>query len=69
MPEKLLRSRANVFDDLAEQEGRDVASAMYWNSRAATVWMSELLVGTSLPDFLETHLLKDRNYLSRTQDR
>jgi len=37
VPEKLLRSRANVLDDLAEQEGGEVASAMHWNSRATTI--------------------------------
>ena len=30
VPEKVLRSRANVFDDLAEQEGGDIASAVHW---------------------------------------
>jgi hypothetical protein len=68
VPEKLLRSRANVSDDLAEQEGGEVASAMHWNSRATTVWVPELLVGPSLANFFETHPLKDRDHLSRTQD-
>jgi hypothetical protein len=68
VPEKLIRSGSNVFDDLAEQERRDVAAAVGRNSRTPTVWMSELLVGTSLPDLLETHLLEDRDDLSRTQD-
>ncbi len=66
VPEELLWSRANVFDDLAEQEGGDVASAMHWNGRAATVWVPELLVGSSLSDLFETHLRKNRDHLPRS---
>jgi hypothetical protein len=66
--EKLLRSRSNVLDDLAEQEGGDIASAMYRNSGPATVWVVELPVGTSLPYLFEPHSLEYRDNLSRSED-
>jgi hypothetical protein len=68
VPEKLLRCRTYVLDDLAEQEGGDIASAMDRNGRAPSVWMSNLLVGASLSDFLEPHLHQDLDHRSRTQD-
>ena len=68
MPEKLLRSGSDVLDDLAEQEGGYVASAMYGHGRAPTVRMSELRVGASLPDFFESQLLENRDHLPRAQN-
>jgi hypothetical protein len=44
VPEKVFRSRANVFDDLAEQEGGDIASAVHRNGRPSTVRVPKLLV-------------------------
>ena len=68
VPEKLLRGHARVFDDLAEQEGGDVASAMYRNGRATTIWVPKLLVGTSLPYLFESHPLEYRDHLSGGED-
>jgi hypothetical protein len=44
VPEKVFRSRANVLDDLAEQEGGDIASAVHRNGRPSTVRVPKLLV-------------------------
>ena len=64
IPEKLLRGRSNVLDDLEEQEGSDIASAVYRNGRATAVRVSELLVRTSLSDLLETHVPENRDDLA-----
>jgi hypothetical protein len=68
VPKKLVWSHTCVFDNLAEQEGGDVASAMNRHSRPATIRMLELFVGASLPDFFEPHSLQDRDHCSRTQN-
>jgi len=69
VPEELLWRYSDVLDDLAEQEGGDVASAMHWDRRATAVRMFELLVGTSLPDLLETQLPENRDHFAGAQDR
>jgi len=66
--EKLLRGHVRVFDDQAEQKRGDVASAMYRNSRAATVWVPKLFVGSSLPQLFESHPLEYRDDLSGGED-
>jgi len=69
VPEEFLWIHTRVFDDLAEQEGGDVASAMDGNGSFAAVRMPKLLVGTALPHSCESHPLKDRDHLSRSQAR
>jgi len=44
VPEKLIRGRADVFDDLTEQQRRDVSTTVDRNRRSTTVGMAELLV-------------------------
>jgi hypothetical protein len=51
--QKLFWGDADVLDDLAKQERRDVTSAVDRNCRVATVRMAELLVGAALPDLNE----------------
>lgn len=67
--EKLLGGQSNVFDDPAEKNRRDVTTAVDWNSSLAAVWMTELLVGTPLPDLLEAEGVEDRDYLPGLQNR
>jgi len=68
VPEKVLRSQANVFDDLAKQEGGDVASAVHRNGSSPTVRVPKLLMRSSLPHLFEAHPLQYRDHLSRTED-
>lgn len=69
VPKKLFRCRANVFDDLAEKEGGDIASAVHGDGRPATVWVPQLLMRSSLSYFFESHPLQYRDHLSRAEDR
>ena len=55
VPEKFLRRRANVSDDLAEQKGGDIASAVHGYGRPSTVWVPKLLVRPSLSNLFEPH--------------
>ncbi len=68
MPEKLLRRRANVLDNLAEQEGGDIASAVHGYSRPSAIQVPKLLVRPSLPYLFEPHPLEYRDHFSRTED-
>lgn len=69
VPEKLLRGHVRVLDDLAEQEGGDVAAAMHRNGCSPTVWVAKLFVRTPLPYFFESHPLEYRDHISRRQHR
>lgn len=66
LPEELLRSKADVLDDLPEESWRDVSAAMEWDSGLAAVGMSELFVGPTLADFIEAKGSEDCHYVSRS---
>lgn len=48
------RSDARWRVDLTQQDWRDVASAVIWDGRSATVGMAELLVRAALAGFFES---------------
>jgi len=57
MPQKILGCKSNIFDDLPQQKWRDIAIAVKWNTRAASVLMSELFMRSALTNFNESQLL------------
>jgi hypothetical protein len=50
----IIDRQVDVLGDLAEQYRGDVSASVERHGCAASIRMAELLVGASLPDFLET---------------
>jgi len=67
--EKLFHRRSDVADNLAKEKRRDVTSAVKRHGRAATINVTKLHVGPSLPDLLEAHAVQDHYDLARAEDR
>jgi hypothetical protein len=55
--QELFDRHVDIGSDLAQERRRNIAPLVKRNSRAATIWMAELLMGTPLPNFLESVLL------------
>jgi hypothetical protein len=55
--QELFDCQVDIGSDLAQERRRDIAPLVKRNGRAATIWMAELLMRTSLPNFLESVLL------------
>ncbi len=64
MSEELLNGESNVFGDLPEQNRRDVATFVKWDSSAATIRMTILAVRTALPYFDKSQPFENRRHLS-----
>ena len=69
MAEKLVRRQPHVFDDLTQEDRRDVAATMDRNRCATTIGMRELLMGAALPDFSEAQSHKDEDDFARLENR
>ena len=69
MLEEFAYREADVTDDAAEQNGRDVTPNMEGNSGCPAVCMPELLMGTLLAHLLETEVLQNGGNLPWLQNR
>jgi len=69
MTQEYFRTHARVFDDPTKKDRRDVPPTMHRHRCTTPIGMPELLVRTSLPDFLEPHRVEDLDDLPRAQDR
>ena len=67
--QKILHRHADVFCDLAQQDGGEITSCVEWNSRAPAVGMPELLMRAALTNFLKPQPLQDRNNLAGLENR
>lgn len=54
VPKKFIKCQPDVFRDLAQQDGRDIAPLVKGYGRAFTRQIPELLMRTSLANFRET---------------
>ena len=68
MAEKLVRRQPHIFDDLTQEDRRDVAATMDRNRCATTIGMCELLMGAALPDLSEAQSHKDRDDFARLKN-
>jgi hypothetical protein len=69
MSQELLHRAAHVSDDLAEQVGGYVPTAMKRNRRSSPIRVPKLFVGAALTNLLEAKAAEDSHHLPRTQDR
>jgi hypothetical protein len=59
MPQKLVKSHANVLDDLSQKDWGHIPALMVWNSGCAPVRMAVLHVRTALTNKRETRRLQN----------
>ena|ERR1700682_1101664 len=69
MREQLLNGQTNVLGDLTQQVWGNVAPAVIWDGRSATIGMAELLVRTALAYFNKPQSVENRNDFARLEDR
>lgn len=69
MPKELIESKPDVFRNLTEQDGRDIAALMKRHRRASTIHISKLLMRTSLADLRETEHNENSDDLTRFKNR
>ena len=69
MREEFLFRDSNVFDNLAKEVRRNVASLMNGHRRYATIVVSELLMRAALANLDETKFVENGNDLTWLQDR
>lgn len=68
MVQKLFQRNADVLDDLAQEQGRNIPAGMVRNGRATPVRMAILHLRATLPDQSKTHRLQDAADLARLED-
>jgi hypothetical protein len=66
--EEFVHREANIFDDLTEESGRDVATLMHRHCGHSAVDVTELFVRTALPRFLKSQPLKPCDNLASLED-
>lgn len=66
--QKILNGHADVFGDLPEQDGGEVASGMESHGRAPAVYMPKLFVRAALTNFLKPQSLQNRNDFARLEN-
>ena len=69
MPEELIESKPYALGDLTEQDGRDIAALMERHCSASTLYVSKLLMRTTLADFREAECNKNSDNLTRFENR
>ena len=65
MLDEFFRCEPNVFDDLPQQQRRNVTTTMKWNRCAASIGVAILFMRATLSDFDESYLFQDPNNLTR----
>ena len=66
--QELLSSHSDVFRDLPEQDGRNVATLVKGNSGTTSVRVAELFVGADLADFREAECFQNSDDLTWLED-
>jgi len=67
--DEFLDGQTNVLSDLTKQNRRNVAARVDGDGSNPAVWVPELLVGATLPNFLKTESLKQGDDFARLEDR
>ena len=69
LPQKFIERKSDVLRYLAEQDWRDIAALMERHSGTPALYVSKLLMRTSLADFSKAELHEDGDDLARLKNR